>query len=223
MTPESLALVRQTPLLLLASIAGGGKDTVTKELLAGDDYHGIVTHTTRAPRINHDVMEQDGKDYHFITVEKAQQLLEDKKYIEAKYVHGNVYGTSAAEIQLAKDSGKIAVTDIDIQGVVEYLAVKSDTHAIFLLPPSVDTWLSRLGNRYGDLAEHEDEIHKRFVTAHTEISHILEDKRFILIVNDDLETTVARVKGVVAGTVTETSDYAEKIAEHLLDYLKTKI
>lgn len=222
-SPTTLELVKNTRLLLIAGIVGGGKNTVINELLSDKTYHLIISHTTRQPRENHGTMERDGEDYHFTSLENVQKMLADKAFIEAKYVHGNVYGTSAAELQLVHDAGKIAVTDIDIQGVVEYLDIKPDTHAIFLIPPSIETWLSRLERRYGALDEHQDEIQKRFRTAYDEITHIMQDRRFILVVNDDLPTTVERISKIVAGERDQTSDYAYTVAEHLLEYLRHRI
>lgn len=223
MSESARQLVQNTKLLLVSSIVGGGKDTVVSELRKSEDFYRIVSHTTRQPRTNHGIQEIDGKDYHFVSLEKAAELLENRAFIEAKYVHGNVYGTSVAEVQQAYSNNKIAVTDIDIQGVIEYLDVKPDTHAVFLLPPSVDTWLERLSKRYGNLDDHKDELTKRFKTAHDEIIHIQSDERFVLVVNDDLPTTVDRIKSIVNGDVDHTSGYAKAIAEHLLDYLKAQI
>lgn len=224
MSAEAEKLLGSTSLLLIAGIVGGGKNTVINEIVKDEErYHPIVSHTTRAPRNNHGVMEQDGEDYHFIDLEKAEQMLADKAFVEAKYVHGNVYGTSVAEIQTAHDEQKIAVTDVDVQGVVEYLDVKPDTHAVFLLPPSVETWLHRLERRYGDLDEHREEIAKRFRTARDEIAHIKADERFVLVINDDLKTTVERVEGVLDGSVTRTSGYAEAVTDHLLEYIDAQL
>lgn len=223
MSDNTAKLVRDTKLLLIAGIVGGGKNTVINELLKSSNYHEVVSHTTRAPRNNHGVMERDGVDYHFVSLEQAKNLIEEKAFVEAKYVHGNVYGTSAAELQVAHDNDKIAVTDIDIKGVVEYLDIKPDTHAIFLLPPSVETWLSRLARRYGNLEEHQDEIVKRFKTAYEEITFIQKDKRFILVVNDDLETTVERIEQIVAGERDQTSEFALTITEHLLEYISSRL
>jgi guanylate kinase len=220
---DTLALVRSTKLLLIAGIVGGGKNTVINELLNDEQYHLIISHTTRAPRENHGVMERDGQDYHFSSLEDVQSMLAERAFIEAKYVHGNVYGTSAAELQLIHDAEKIAVTDIDIQGVVEYLDIKPDTHAVFLIPPSIETWLARLERRYGALDSHQEEIQKRFKTAYDEITHIMEDRRFILVVNDDLTTTVERITKIVNGERDQTSEYAYTIAEHLLEYLRSRI
>lgn len=224
MSDAAHAVVQKTKLLLIASIAGGGKDTVVKELVKTGDFHRIVSHTTRQPRMNHGQPEVDGHDYHFIDQDTAARLLNDQAFIEAKYVHGNIYGTSVAEVEQAFTEGKFAVTDIDIQGVVEYLDVKPDTHAVFLLPPSVDTWIDRLSRRYdGDLSDHQEELQKRFRTAYDEIKHIQADERFVLIINDDLETTVKRVLEVLDGTVQRSSGYADKVTEHLIDYLESKI
>lgn len=223
MSDVASRLIRNTSVLLIASIAGGGKDTVVNELLKRGGYHRIISHTTRAPRNNNGQMEQDGVEYHFISNEQVGDLINDKAFIEVKYNHGRVYGTCISEFQEAHDKNLTAVTDVDIKGVAEYLSVKPDTHAIFLLPPSVETWLERLERRYGDLASHEEELKVRFKTAYDEINYIKQDYRFILIVNDDLETTVQRVRGVIDGVVDHSSEYATEVADHILDYLETKI
>ena len=223
MSSEAAELVRKTKLLLIAGVVGGGKNTVINELLKGSEYHQIVSHTTRPPRNNHGVMEMDGTDYHFVTLAEAEKLVEEKAFVEVKYVHGNVYGTSVAELRAAHDEDMIAVTDIDIMGVVEYLDIKPDTHAIFLLPPSVETWLARLERRYGSLENHHDEIEKRLRTAYDEIKFIQQDDRFILVVNDDLETTVERIEQIVAGERDHTSEFALTIAEHLLEYISHRL
>lgn len=220
MSDETKELVQSTQLLLIAGIMGGGKNTVINELMKTGGYRMIVSHTTRSQRENHGVMEQDGVDYHFVSIETMQRLIEQQAFVEVKYVHGNVYGTSAAELRLAHENNRSAVTDIDIQGVVEYLDIKPDTHAIFLLPPSVETWFHRLGRRYGDLDQHKDEVHKRLQTASDEITFIMNDKRFILVINDDLDTTVARIRKIISGERDQTSDYAYSVAEHLLEYIK---
>lgn len=219
---ETVELVRSSDLLLISGIVGAGKDTVIKELLSDDRFRPIISHTTRMPRQNHGIMEVDHQDYHFIGLDEAAQLVHDEAFVEVKYVHGNVYGTSVAEIKKINDAGKIATTDIDIQGVMEYLELKPDTKAIFLLPPSVDTWLARLERRYGEIDYTNIDFKKRLATALTEITHIKSDPRFVLVINDDLATTVDRIKKVVAGEREATSEYAEVITEHLLEFLERR-
>lgn len=217
-------LVKSAPLLLISGVVGGGKNTVINEILKEHDrYSEIVSHTTRPPRANQGVMEQEGVDYHFIDAEAATRMIENQEFIEVKCVHGNLYGTSAAELKRTMELNKIAITDVDIHGVIEYLDIKPDTHAIFLLPPSVETWMKRLERRYGDLSQHEAEIIKRLKTAQNEITHTAKDKRFILVINDDLGTTVERITQIVDGERSETSEYAYTIVEHLLEYIGRRV
>lgn len=219
----TLSIVRSTKLLLIAGVVGGGKNTVVNELTKDSDYHLLISHTTRAPRENHGIMEKNGVDYHFVTPDQVESMLKNDEFVEAKYVHGNVYGTSVSEVAEARAAGKIALTDIDIQGVQEYLDIKPETHAIFLLPPSVETWLKRLERRYGDLEQHQDELKKRFKTARDEINHIKADDRFVIVINDDLSTTVERIESILHEKTDRTSDYADAVTEHLLDFLETRI
>lgn len=219
---KAIELVKSGQMLLIAGIVSAGKDTVVNELIKQPRYRRIISHTTRQPRINNGVAEVDGQDYHFISLEQAADMVNTQAFVETKYVHGNVYGTSVHEVEQIFNQDKIAITDIDIHGVKEYLDIKPNTHAVFLLPPSVDTWLRRLEKRYGNLDEHREEINKRFVTAYSEIKHIQADDRFVLVINDDLKTTVERIQGLVDGVITESSEYAEAVTGHLLDFLSTK-
>jgi guanylate kinase len=219
---ETVRLVQSSHILLIAGIVCAGKDTVVRQLLQNEKYQRIISHTTRLPRANHGIVEQEGVDYYFISLEKAEKMIDDRAFVEAKYVHGNVYGTSASELQSINDAGHVALSDVDIKGVVEYLELNSDTKAIFLLPPSVDTWLARLERRYGVLDMNSEELKTRFTTAIDEINHIKQDQRFILVVNDDIASTVDRIEKVMNHEREETSEFAETIAEHLLEFLRAQ-
>ena len=119
-------LVADTKFVLLVGISGAGKDTTKQRLLQDPEFADIVSYTTRPPRQNAGVMETPGVDYHFIDEAMAVKMLENHEFIEAKFVHGTVYGTSAKEIQAIAEAGKIAVTDIDVQGVSEYKKLSGD-------------------------------------------------------------------------------------------------
>ena len=71
-------------------------------------------------------------------------MLQNNEFIEAKFVHGTVYGTSVAELKLAHDQNRVAITDIDVQGVEEYERLAPDSIAIFIVPPNSQTWIERL-------------------------------------------------------------------------------
>jgi guanylate kinase len=113
-------LIKSTPILLLVGPTGAGKDAIKEKLLKTGRFHHIISHTTRPPRINHGVIEQNGREYHFIDQPTAIKMIDEQALIEAKVYSGNLYGTSVAEIRKAHDEGKIAMTDIEVQGVSEY-------------------------------------------------------------------------------------------------------
>jgi len=187
---EAVQLVNITRVVLLVGIAGAGKDTVKSKLLQEDDFQDIVSHTTRAPRSNNGIAEIEGIDYHFINSDEAKHMVEQSDFIEVKFVHGTVYGTSIAEVKRAYDAGKIAITDLDVQGVDEYKAISSNVIAIFLLPPDYETWLSRLKKRYASEEEFIKEFPKRKESAIKELRHALEVPYYHFIINDDLERAV---------------------------------
>src|SRR5712691_7859904 len=87
---QVVTLVKNTPIVLLVGVSGAGKDTIKHHLLATGKYHHIVSHTTRKPRENGGVMEQDGVEYHFIDQARAIQMLKDGEFVEAKIYSGNM-------------------------------------------------------------------------------------------------------------------------------------
>ena len=196
-TDSTRELIKNTPILLLVGPSGAGKDAVKDKLLETGKYHHIISHTTRPPRINHGTLEQSGREYHFIALPQAAVMLKEHLFIEAKNVHGNVYGTSASEIQAAQNEAKIALTDIDVQGVIEYKAIDSAVMAVFLLPPDFKTWQARLQRRYGDVVDAGD-ARVRMQTALDEIEQLLNTDHYCAIVNDNLDETLRQVAAIVA-------------------------
>lgn len=196
-TGAAIDLVRRTRLALLAGISGAGKDTIKRQLLRDSQFRDIVSHTTRPPRANNNRAEEDGVDYHFIDAAEARAMLERHEFIEAKFVHGTVYGTSVAELQAAHDQQRIAITDIDVQGVAEYEALAPQGIAIFIVPPDYDTWLTRLKSRYATEEEFRVEWPKRRVSSINELTHALEVPYYHVIINDDLARSVRVCREII--------------------------
>lgn len=216
----AVELIRATPLLLLVGVSGAGKGTITKELIDKGTYHYIISHTTRAPRANNGVMEQDGREYHFITLDDAEGMLDRGEYVEAKLVHGNVYGTSVAEIKTAYDSHQIAIADIDVQGVAEYVAIDPNVRAVFVLPPNYEEWQSRLLKRSDGVIDWED-YRKRMATALQEIEHALHESHFVFVVNDSLDRAVEEIDHIATGSATATElESARAVARDLAHQLQ---
>jgi len=189
-------LIKETHILLLVGPTGAGKDSLKDKLLETGEFHHIVSHTTRKPRINHGVIEQDGREYHFIDKAQAEKMLDKHELIEAKMYSGNLYGTSVAEIRAANDEGKVAMTDIEVQGVAEYKALDPGVMAVFLLPPDFKTWQERLQRRYGDVVDAEDS-RLRLQTALDELKQLLKSDYYVAVINDDLDTVFDQIQAVV--------------------------
>lgn len=196
-TPPSEAtdIIKNAKIALLVGISGAGKDTIKNQLLVQPGFSGIISHTTRAPRENLGVLEQDGKEYHFISNDTAERMLQHGEFVEAKFVHGTVYGTSIAEVRRASEHG-VALNDIDVQGVTEYKAVSNAVIAIFVLPPSYDVWIQRLKNRYENEAEFAAEWPKRRASAIAELTQALEVPYYHFVINGELERSVRVVSEI---------------------------
>ena len=66
-------------MFILSSPSGAGKTTLTKKIAENNsDFIISISHTTRKPRQN----EIDGLDYHFVTREKFDELLQKNSFFE---------------------------------------------------------------------------------------------------------------------------------------------
>lgn len=218
-TETAVELVKKANIALLAGISGAGKDTIKKRLLQDVTFCDIVSHTTRPPRRNNNRPEIDGVDYHFIDLEQAEQMVKNREFIEAKFVHGTVYGTSVAELQRIYEAGQSAITDIDVQGVAEYEALAPDNISIFLVPPDCQTWLERLKTRYVNDEEFQSEWPKRRDSAIRELKHVLEVPYYHVVINDDLDRAVRVCREIInrGDLFNQKDDEARLAARNLLN------
>lgn len=217
-------LIKKTPILLLVGPTGAGKDALKEKLLKTGKFRHIISHTTRPPRINHGVIEQDGVDYNFIDKLQAEKMLDNHELIEAKIYSGNLYGTSVAEIQAAHDEGKIAMTDIEVQGVAEYKTLDPGVMAVFLLPPDFKTWQERLQRRYGDVVDASD-YRLRLQTALEELEQLLNTNYYVAVINDNLNKAFQQIHTITTSRDHTTPDdpaartVAKQLAQDIQAYL----
>ena len=150
-------------------------------------------------------------------------MLERGDFIEAKLVHGTVYGTSAVDVLEAANQG-VAITDLDVQGVAEYKEISEDVVAIFIIPPNYDEWLSRLKRRYTTEEEFNREWPKRRASAISELQHALEVPYYHCVINDDIDraTDVAAEIAQREDIFTRKDDEARIIARDLLTQISMK-
>lgn len=197
---DSIKTIQTTPIVLLVGITAAGKDTIQNKVLESDEYHKIITHTTRAPRTNNGVLEQDGDDYHFATTDKMHEMLVGEEFIEVNRFGDNYYGTSVSEFIAAKQHGKIALGDIDVNGIASFKAIsEQNIIPIFIVPPDYTTWRQRLDGRYGSEEELKRELPKRLMAAQHELEHALAVPYFHFMINDDLERAVRVTDEIARG------------------------
>lgn len=189
-TPEN----RRGLLIILSSPSGAGKSTLAKRLMEWDPTLSFsVSATTRAPREG----EVDGKDYHFVDEAKFKDMVIKGEMLEHAHVFGNFYGSPAAPVREAIESGKDVLFDVDWQGEVQIRNSSMASHSlsIFILPPSITELRARLVGRGQDS---DEVIQKRMQKSWDEISHW--GSYDYVLVNDDLEATAQKLITIVEAT-----------------------
>ena len=178
-------------MLVLSSPSGAGKTSISRALLAREPALSMsVSVTTRAKRPG----EVAGRDYHFIDPESFGLMVNRGELLEHAKVFGNYYGTPRAAVEESLAAGRDVLFDIDWQGTQQLRhAARSDLVAIFILPPSTRELEKRLKSRAQDSAK---VVAERMAKASDEMSHWPEYD--YVLVNDDLEASVASVVAILA-------------------------
>ncbi len=150
-----------------------------------------ISHTTRNPRPG----EQNGREYHFISVAEFEERKEKGEFLECALVHGNYYGTSRVWIEQQMAAGRDVLLEIDWQGARQVRSKFPDTVGIFILPPSIEALSARLHKRGTDS---EATITRRLLGAGAEIAHAPEFE--YVIINDDFETALSQLQAIVTAS-----------------------
>lgn len=99
-------------ILVVSGPSGSGKTTLCRRSTDEGLSRYSISCTTRAPRPG----EQDGVDYHFLTMEAFHAKVAAGEFLEYATVHGNCYGTLKSDILDIVRRGETVVMDIDVQG-----------------------------------------------------------------------------------------------------------
>ena len=193
-------------MLILSSPSGAGKTTLTRMLLQTKelDLTLSISVTTRTRRSS----EVDGIHYSFITKKQFESLRDGGDLLEWAEVHGNFYGTPREPVEQVLDQGRDMLLDIDYQGTQQVKQkAAADAVTIFILPPSMQELRSRLERRAED---RPDVIDKRLNEARNEIRRWT-DYDYVLV-NDDLQSTFAGLRAILAAEHCRTARAREGIA-----------
>ena len=182
---------RRGRLFVVSAPSGTGKTSLVERLVRRvPDLVESCSYTSRPARDG----ERDGVDYHFISRQRFEEMVGRGAFLEWADVFGKLYGTAKAdtEAQLARRCDVVLV--IDVQGARQLRANGVEATSIFVLPLSPDVLESRLRGRSQDS---EVQIRRRLAVARDEVLAFTEYD--YLVVNDEFDLAVERLKGIVLG------------------------
>jgi guanylate kinase len=190
-------------IFLVVAPSGAGKSTLVNALLAKDpDIALSVSYTTRPARPG----DQDGREYHFVTLEDFKARRAHGEFLESAEVHGNFYATSRVWIEDRMREGHDVLLEIDWQGARQVKLAFHHAVCVFILPPSIDALAQRLHKRGQDPAH---VISRRLLAAGSEIAHAPEFD--YVIINEDFTLALTQLTAIVTATRLR---YASQAARH---------
>jgi len=192
-------------LFMVAAPSGAGKSTLVNALLAQEPAIRLsISYTTRPPRPG----EENGREYHFTTVEDFLARKAHGEFLESAEVHGNYYGTSRILIEQQMQAGTDILLEIDWQGAQQVKKQFPHAVGIFILPPSIPALEDRLKKRGQD---EPNVITRRILAAGGEMAHAPEFE--YVIINQEFATALSELNAVVKATRCRFAQQATRNAE----------
>ncbi len=192
-----------TTIFIISAPSGSGKSTLVHRLLAAcPGLKFSTSYTTRAPR----GAEINGRDYHFVTREEFEAMIERGEFLEWAKVFDNYYGTHRGILEQARAERKDLVLDIDVQGAKQLKSSIPEAVTVFVLAPSREVLERRLRLR----GEDSDEvIARRLHDAAEEIENYSEYD--YVLINRDLAESDISLRGIVEAERVRRSRMEERI------------
>ncbi len=181
--------------VVLSGPSAVGKSTVVRCLRERiPNLHFSVSATTRTPRPG----EVDGVDYHFVSPERFQQLIDRGDLLEWAEIHGGLHrsGTPAGSVRAAAAAGLPVLIEVDLAGARAVKKAMPEALTVFLAPPSWEDLQARLVGRGTETPE---AIRRRLDTARVELA--AQSDFDAVVVNSQLESACAELVSLLVGTV----------------------
>jgi guanylate kinase len=177
-------------LFVVSAPSGAGKTSLLKALMAREPaIQFSVSYTTRTPRPN----EIAGRDYHFVSPQRFQEMVANDEFLEYAQVFDNCYGTGVHAVQEALRNGEQLLLEIDWQGARQVRKRIPEARSVFILPPSRGALEHRLRARSTDS---DAVIERRLRDAAQDIGHWNEFD--YVVINDNFDQAIEDLQAIVA-------------------------
>ena len=181
-----------TPLVVvLSGPSGVGKDTVLIRMRQLQcSFHYVVTATTRRRRGR----EKDDIDYHFLSQETFQRMIDKGEFLEWANVYGNFYGVPKEEMRQALVKGMDVMIKVDVQGAATIKKQLPQSVCIFLNPPSMEDLESRLTGRH---SEAPADLNLRLGKARKEMQDLSSFDYVITSHKGKVDEVISRIEAII--------------------------
>jgi len=181
-------------IVIVSSPSGGGKTTICRRLLSParrrQGWKFSISYTTRQPRKG----EIDGREYHFVTDRRFDQLAKKGFFAEHFRVHLYKYGTPRKPLETVLRKGGVMLLDIDVKGAKRIRKEFPEAVSIFVLPPSQAALQRRLKKRG---TETDEQMRLRLHNAMREMQTFRHFGFEYVVINRDVKTAVSQVLCIV--------------------------
>ncbi len=178
-------------LIVLSGPSGAGKDAIlTRMKELGYPLEYITTVTTRRQRAK----ERNNVDYHFISMEKFQEMISQNELLEWANVYGSWYGVPRQPVKQALDKGQDIIVKVDIQGAATIKKILPQAVFIFVMPPSIEELTTRLKQRH---TESPFDLALRLKTAEEEIRQLPLFDYVVLNKQDEIDSAISHIAAII--------------------------
>ncbi|KAI8916718.1 P-loop containing nucleoside triphosphate hydrolase protein [Powellomyces hirtus] len=132
--------------VVLCGPSGVGKRSLANRLISEHPnlYGAAISHTTRRPRAD----ENDGVDYHFVSRDVMEGMVETGQFIQVVVLFGELYGISVKALDKVTEEDKIAIMCLELDGVLTLKRSPIKCHYICISVPDMLVLQRRLESRF---------------------------------------------------------------------------
>lgn len=213
MSSKSSRLIKPGKIVIISSPSGGGKTTITRELLRrhkSDGWRFSISATTRPRRVG-DPNDREGKDYYFRSPAEFARMRARGEFAESCRVHKHYYGTPRASLDETIRKGGVILLDIDVKGAFKIRKAYPQAASIFVLPPSKSELRRRLSARGTETATQLKVRRERSVQEMQ-----LYDRFDFTVINDRLDEAINMVDYIILSLHTRKKNLHRELIKRII-------